>query len=123
MMNLIPVKPELYQRVENFAEWKHQQAAEFAEDALLDYLDKLELDILRREAAAYKRMFPQLLAEYEGQYVAIHEGKVIDSDTELMPLHSRVYLKILDLPVLFKKVTTEPEREIVIRSPRVERIP
>lgn len=122
-MNLIPVKPELYQRVENFAEWKNQQAAEFAEDALLDYLDKLELDILRREAAAYEKMFYQLLAEYEGRYVAIHGGKVIDSDTELMPLHNRVYLKILDLPVLFKKVTTEPEREIVIRSPRVERIP
>ena len=122
-MNLIPVKPELYQRVENFAEWKHQPAEDFMEDALLDYLDKLELEILAREEAAFKRMFYQLLPTYEGQYVAVHEGKVIDSDTELMDLHTRVYLTILDLPVLIKKVTTEPEREIVIRSPRVEMIP
>lgn len=122
-MNLIPVKPELYQRVENFAEWKNQQAAELTEDALLDYLDKLELEILTREENAYKRMFYQLLLEYEGRYVAIHDGRVIDSDTELMKLHNRVYLKISELPVLFKKVTPEPEREIVIRSPRVERIP
>ncbi len=122
-MNLIPVKPELYQRVENFAEWKNQQAADFAEDALLDYLDKLEWDILRREETAFKKMFYQLLLDYEGQYVAIHQGEVIDSDTELMRLHNRVYLKIPELPVLFKKVTTEPEREIVIRSPRIERIP
>ena len=83
-MNLIPVKPELYQRVENFAEWKNQQAADFAEDALLDYLDKLEWDILRREETAFKKMFYQLLLDYEGQYVAIHQGEVIDSDTELM---------------------------------------
>lgn len=122
-MNLIPVKPKLYQRIENFAEWKNQQAAEFAEDALLDYLDKLESDILQREETAFQSMFSQLLLKYEGQYVAIHQGEVIDSDTELMKLHNRVYLKIPELPVLFKKVTTQPEREIVIRSPRVERIP
>ena len=118
-MSSVLIKPELYQRVENFAGWKNQQTADFTEDALLDYLDKLEQEILDREETAFIRMFYQLLFEYEGKYVAIHLGKVIDSDTELMRLHNRVYLTIPDLPVLFKKVTTEPEREIVIRSPRV----
>lgn len=122
-MHSVPIKPELYQRVEKIAEWNNQEAADFTEDALLEYLDKLEAEILQREASAYKQMFPQLLLEYEGKYVAIHQGKVIDSDTDLIKLHNRVYLTVPDLPVFFKKVTTEPERDIVVRSPRLERIP
>jgi len=119
-MPTVLVKPGLYQRVEQIAEWKNQQTNALTEEALLDYLDKLELEKLTRELRAFEQMLDQLLPEYEGQYVAIHEGKVIDSDPELMVLHHRVYSKILVLPVLFKKVTTEIESDIVIRSPHVE---
>ena len=63
----------------------------------------------------------QLLAQYAGQYIAMHQGNVVDHDLNLRALHLRVFENLGHKPVLLKQVTTEPERELVFRSPRFER--
>ncbi len=76
---------------------------------------------VRQELQAFEQQRPSLLKEYQGQYIAMHQGQVIDHDVDLRVLHQRVFARLKHTPVLLKRVTAEPERELVFRSPRFER--
>jgi hypothetical protein len=77
---------------------------------------------IQSETKAFLAQYETLQAKYLGQYVAMHEGKVIDHDVDLRTLHLRVYERVGYTPVLLKQVTVEPERELVFRSPRLDRV-
>ena len=47
-----------------------------------------------REYAAFLRLLPQLLATHRGQYVAIHEGQVVDADADDIALIRRVHARV-----------------------------
>ncbi|MDM8519881.1 DUF5678 domain-containing protein [Anaerolineales bacterium HSG6] len=76
---------------------------------------------IRKETQAFEQQKPELLRSYLGQYVAIHHGKVIDHDPNLRTLNARVFQKLGRTTVLHKKVIVEPEPELMVRSPRLER--
>jgi len=76
---------------------------------------------IQAESRAFDALKADLLAKYPGEYVAVHNGEVIDHNPELRTLHLRVYEKYGRTPVLLKQVLAGPERELVIRSPRLER--
>lgn len=67
-----------------------------------------------KEYQAFLRMLPQLLATYRGKYVAIHEGQVVDSDTDDVTLIRRVHEKVGYVPIHVGLVT---EQQPVIRIP------
>ena len=58
---------------------------------------------------AFQRLLPQLLATYRGQYVAIHEGKVVDSSDDKLALALRVLNKIGNVAIHVGLVTEGPE--------------
>ena len=89
--------------------------------ALRSYLMQLRHEKIRAESEAFEQQLPALLANYRGEYVAMHEGQVIDHDPDVRTLHLRIFAQLGHTPVLLKKVTEEPERELVFRSPRFER--
>ncbi len=121
-MPVLSVDSAFLQKVTEVSKWNQQPAVDLLTRALDDYIDKLEWEKLRREMKAYEAMLAELLKEYDGKYVAIHQGEVIGVDDDLSTLHNRIYYEIGSVPVLFERVSTEPKRDIVIRSPRVERI-
>jgi hypothetical protein len=47
-----------------------------------------------REYQAFLRLLPQLLEKHRGQYVAIHEEQVVDSDTDDIALVQLVHARI-----------------------------
>lgn len=47
-----------------------------------------------REYQAFRRLLPSLLATHRGQYVAIHEGQVVDSGDDKLALALRVLGRI-----------------------------
>jgi hypothetical protein len=67
-----------------------------------------------RERLAYRRLLPQLLlqAEYIGQFVAIHEGEVIDHDANDIELVKRVHARVGYVPIHVARVVESamPER-------------
>jgi hypothetical protein len=67
-----------------------------------------------REHQAFLRLLPQLLTTHRGQYVAVHEGQVIDSDTDDIALIQRVHARIGYVPIHVGLVTDQP---VVIRVP------
>jgi hypothetical protein len=62
-----------------------------------------------REHQAFLRLLPQLLATHQGQYVAIHEEKVVDSGDDKLALALRVLAKVGNVAIHVGRVTQEAE--------------
>lgn len=120
-MGVIDLSQRLLEQVQWIAQWQQVTINEVAARAVLDYLDRLEWEKLEAEMTAFQSQLPALLASYSDQYVAIHDGQVIDHDADLRTLHSRVYARMGSVPILLQKVTATPEPDVLVRSPRLER--
>ena len=119
-MTVIDLSPRLLEQVGRIAQWQRVTADELATRALSSYLDRLEWEKLEAEMVAFRSQLPALLAVYLDQYVAVHEGRVIDHDADLRVLHGRVYARMGSVPVLLQRVTAEPAPDILVRGPRLE---
>jgi hypothetical protein len=62
-----------------------------------------------REYQAFRQLLPQLLATHRGQYVAIHEGAVVDCGNDKVALALRVLAKVGNVAIHVGLVTDEPE--------------
>src|SRR5437870_1003608 len=61
-----------------------------------------------KEYRAFLRLLPQLLQKQRGQYVAIHNGQVVDSDDDEIALALRVIAKVGPVPVHIDRVVERP---------------
>lgn len=120
-MTNITLKPELAKQIEFLAGKEQTSTEALVEKAIHAYIAQTRREKIRAETEAFNEQFETLLAMYADQYVAIHNGHVIDHDPDLRTLHLRVFDRLGQIPVLLKQVTTEPERELVFRSPRLEK--
>ena len=120
-MTNITLKPELAEQIEYLAGKEQTSAEALVEKAIRAYIVQTSREKIRRETEAFNEQLESFLVMYPGRYVAIHNGQVIDHDPDLRTLHLRVFDRLGHTPVLLKQVTTEPERELVFRSPRLER--
>ncbi len=120
-MTTVTLNPELVQQIENWSSQEGGDAQSFVEKAVRTYLGQMRQEKIRTETEAFNEQYDMLKANYAGQYVAVHQGKVIDHDTDIRSLHLRVYEQLGRTPVLLKQVMDEPERELHFRSPRLER--
>ena len=75
-------------------------------------------DRMNREVAAFESMHEELKESYLGQFVAMRQGKVIDSDADEQPLIVRVRGRFPADVVLFRKVQEILPPVLVFRSPR-----
>jgi hypothetical protein len=62
-----------------------------------------------REYRAFQRLLPQLLRTAPGQYVAIHEERVVDSDRDELALIVRVLAGVGNVDIHVGLVTDQPE--------------
>ena len=61
-----------------------------------------------RESEAFKRLLPQLQTTHRGQYVAIHDGQVVDSGEDKLALALRVLTKVGNVAIHIGLVTDQP---------------
>ncbi|MDM8529381.1 DUF5678 domain-containing protein [Anaerolineales bacterium HSG24] len=122
-MRTATIKPERAKQLDDLIATSDLQIDmdEIVDRALLFYFRELQRQKMRKEIQAFERQKPELLKKYFGEYVAIHEGKVIDHDSDVRTLNQRVFKRLGRTTVLHKLVTDEPERELMIRSPRLVR--
>lgn len=67
-----------------------------------------ELPKGEREYRAFLRLLPELLATHPGKYVAVHNGAVVDSDSDDVALILRVQAKVGYVPIHVGLVTESP---------------
>ena len=75
-------------------------------------------EAMLREVEAFKVMYPRLVEQYLGQYVAIYQGQVVDHDQDPIALLRRVKKQYPNQVVLRRKVEKRPEPVLHFRSPR-----
>ena len=71
-----------------------------------------------REYQAFLRLLPELLATHRGKYVAVHDGQVVDSDTDDVSLILRVQARLGYVPIHVGLVTDQP---MIVRIPHYPR--
>lgn len=75
--------------------------------------------IMLQEQAAFDAMIDQLRANYLGQYVAVHQGQVVDHDADVTALSKRVRVSHSNQVVHIRQVLSHPEPELRWRSVRL----
>jgi hypothetical protein len=63
----------------------------------------------QREQQAFQQLLPELLVTHKGRYVAVHNGKVVDSGDDKLALAMRVLAKVGNIPIYVGLVTGESE--------------
>jgi hypothetical protein len=86
--------------------------------ALSQYIDADLLAYLQHQQTLFDRAKPQLLADYDGQFIWFEDGQILDSDRDESALFLRVYAPDETRPLFIAQVlATEPNR--TIRSTRL----
>ncbi len=76
-------------------------------------------EVFERNRSAYLAMKPDLLKTHRGEFVAFHDGKLVDSDVDESSLVERVYVKYKG--GLYFQLIDETEHVYHIRSPHLPR--
>jgi predicted transcriptional regulator len=119
----LEIPAELYERIERLAAVRETSIAYVVQDALTLAVDQMEIgpDEAKMDAedAAYQAMHPELMERFAGQFVAIHNGKVVDVDKDEMAIYFRIDERFPDEVILIKRVVELPEPELYVPSFRL----
>lgn len=116
-------KPELVERLEAIASTQQTTPEALLHQAVSEYLDRVAHQKIAAESTAYKKLHPQLVKRYLEDYVALHNGEVVDHDPDVRSLHLRIRKKFGRVPILLRQVTQEIDPpDLVFRSPKLEPI-
>jgi RNA binding exosome subunit len=116
----IIVDPTLESALDEMARLLDRSVDEIANEAIRSHLEHLQAQQLTVEANAYALMHADLQAHYLGEFVAIHNGEVIDHDPKFESIFLRVQARLGGVPVLIRQVGESPIEEWHFRSPRME---
>jgi hypothetical protein len=83
-------RPGLIERIRHVARETNRDTTQVVEAAVQAYLDPLDRDKIHEEAEAFWAMQADLIARYPGEYVAVHQGQVVDHDPDVVRLEQRV---------------------------------
>ena len=105
-------KPSLVERLKRLAADQAQPAEKVLETAVQTHLDQLEREAIHAGTEAFWEMHDELVRKYEGEHVAVYQGRVVDHDEDASRLERRVRAHFGELPVLIAPVTPRPRRDL-----------
>jgi len=117
-MATITLQPDLAEQVAQMAETAGIGITDLINEALSEYLQRFSDEKIEAEAQAFKGMHETLKEQYFGQFVAVHNGQVVDADADFEAVFLRVQTRFGRIPVLIRRVSEEPTTELHFRSPR-----
>ena len=98
-----------------------QSVDEIINQAVERYLDYLSEQQLEAEIQAFEQMYAHLKTRYLGQYVAIHNGALVDTDVDCETLFLRIQKQYGDLTVLIRQVGETPDEVYHFHGTRLEK--
>ena len=72
-----------------------------------------------REYRAFRQLLPQLLPTHRGQYVAVHDGQVVEAGPDRRTVIFRALEKVGNVDIHVGLVTDQPETPIRVPHYRV----
>lgn len=121
----LKITTEFYERLERLAALREVSVAAVLLEELEVAIGQMEISAeeakMDFEEAEYRKQHTELFEQFAGQYVAIHNGQLVDSDPDEMALYFRIDERFPDEVVLLKQVRELPEPDLYFRSPRFVR--
>ena len=121
-MDAILLPSDLQTTVTQLAEQESKSVDEVLHEAVRHYQRERNREKLKREIVAYEAMHPQLKEHYFGEWVAVHEGQLVDHDADRAALYLRVRQTYGPISVLIRAVEDEPSRDLWWRTPSTGKI-
>jgi hypothetical protein len=109
-MSAIDVPSELIKPLQQLAVERGQSVAAIVEQLIADYLREQRHRYLVAEMERFRHLHADLRQQFEGQYVALRDGQVLDHDGDGGILYGRLRERYGDLPILIVQVTDQPEQ-------------
>lgn len=100
----LTLQPSLQSKLDSMVHFWDKPAEDIIKEALNGHLKQLETQKLDAERAAFEQMHPEIKTRYQGQFVAVHQGKIYDSDMDFEALCLRVQASLGNTPVLIREV-------------------
>ena len=119
-MTDLVVPTRLANEIRQEAEAEGIEAETLLEAAIQEHRLRTQERKLSAEIRAWKAIPTEARAIYHGEYVAVHQGNVVDDDRALSALHVRIRAKYGRTAVLITPADGRPD--LVFRSPRLERM-
>ena len=94
------IESQLYSRIEQAADEQKIGIDRILTDALRRYLWELDRRKISAESQVYQRRHAELKAQYQGRYIAMHGGQVVDHDSDVTALRERVRQRFGRRPVM-----------------------
>lgn len=120
---LLTVSDDVYSQAKTLAVKTQRDVADVLLETINQSFSPFPVDPNREtmnlNVQAYHALHSELVRKYEGQYVAIHKGQLVDHDPDPIVLLQRVRAQFPNETVLRRKVEAHPEREIRMRHPRI----
>jgi hypothetical protein len=117
---IVAISEEAAQGLEQAASHMGVSTGDLAEKAIRRYLRQEAERKIEQEEAHYQSQHTELLEQYKGRYIAMHNGQVIDTDSDELALYLRIRQKYPMVGILIKRVTSEAKDVWHMRSPRLE---
>ena len=114
------IEPQLYSRIEQAADQHKIGVDRILTEALRRYLWELDRRKISEESQVYQQRHAELKAQYLGQYIAMHDGQVVDHDMDVAALRQRVRQRFGRKPVMITLVEEATERIFVRHGFRLE---
>lgn len=113
----------IYQQIERVAQSTNRPVSEVLTETIVSAFPPLHVSqdrpAMQREVAAFEAMHAQLWEQFSNQYVAIHQGTVVDHDVNEIALVERIDRNFPTAIVLIRQVLPQPPSPLVFRSPRL----
>jgi predicted DNA-binding protein len=77
---------------------------------------------IAREQQQYEAQHTALLGAFAGEYIAMHEGQIVDHDADRVALSRRIRSRYGRTAILIIRVGDTPQMRIVMRSPPRRRV-
>lgn len=129
MAMLVLQKPELIDKLTQLASDHHTTPNALLDTAIQEFVDKMEQQPapeaqrhpsappeFLREAAAFAQLKPELLKQYKGRVVAIHQGKLVAVGDDRMAVLGMVLEKLGSVPCYIEWVEEQTPRRARITS-------
>jgi hypothetical protein len=110
------IEAQLYSRIEQAADEQKIGIERILTDALRRYLWELDRRKISAESQVYRRRHAELKAQYQGRYIAMHGGQVVDHDSDVTALRERVRQRFGRRPVMITLVEAVAEPPLIRRG-------
>ena len=119
----LAIPDELYQQITQMAQITNRLIHELLTETIERAFPRVHINpnrqAMEQEVAAFERLHPTLWKQYPHQYVALHQGKVIDHDPKQLALIERIDQAYPQTAViLIRQLQPQPLQPLRFRSPR-----